>query len=113
VQKRKQKVVIRQERFFIPAKNGTIQMMKKAGIPVNRKNFLMVEYLGSVPAEIDPEQEAEMPSFTTASGIPLCDRCNRSTRSRLQLLCKGCREKTCLLLSDSDKKFLKAVGVKR
>ena len=42
--------------------NGTVELMKEAGIPVTRENYLKVEFLGEVPDPVPPEVELEMPN---------------------------------------------------
>jgi hypothetical protein len=41
--------------------NATIRLMKENHIPVTREKYLLVEYLGTPPAELDAELEAELP----------------------------------------------------
>jgi hypothetical protein len=37
------------------------QWLRKKGIPVTRKNWLNVAYMGAPPAELSAEEEAELP----------------------------------------------------
>jgi hypothetical protein len=41
--------------------NATIQLMKENHIPMTRENYLLVEYSGTPPTELDGEVEAELP----------------------------------------------------
>lgn len=43
------------------AVNHTVEWLKKNGIPVTRRNYLNVAYLGNPPAELSAEEEAELP----------------------------------------------------
>jgi hypothetical protein len=45
--------------------NLTLEWMKSKGIPLTRKNYLALAYLGKPPAELDAEQEAEIPEELT------------------------------------------------
>jgi hypothetical protein len=44
-----------------PEPNPTLEFLKSEGLPLTRKNYLDVVYLGNPPAELDAEQEAELP----------------------------------------------------
>jgi hypothetical protein len=57
--------------------------------------------------------ECGEPNFTTRNGIPICSKCGRSTRSRNALICAPCRNRTRLLLTDEDKKWLRQIGISR
>jgi hypothetical protein len=50
------------------------------------------------------------PSFTTPKGYPICE-CGRSTRNKNALVCRDCRDG--FILSASDRKVLKAMGIKK
>jgi len=39
----------------------TVSWMKAKGVPLTRKNWLELNYLGNPPAELGPELEAEIP----------------------------------------------------
>jgi len=41
--------------------DGFVQLMKKAGIPVTKENYLDLVYFGDVPEEIPAEDMAEFP----------------------------------------------------
>lgn len=41
--------------------DGFIQLMKKAGIPVTKENYLDLVYFGDVPEEIPAEDMADFP----------------------------------------------------
>ena len=51
------------------------------------------------------------PSRHTPSGRPLCERCGYVTSQRLWPHCKPCRSGTRLLLTSTDKKLLRAMGI--
>jgi len=51
------------------------------------------------------------PSSTTLKGYPICSECGRLTRNKNALVCRDCRDG--FLLSASDRKLLKSMGVKR
>lgn len=55
--------------------------------------------------------ECGEPSRTTTGGIPICSKCGKSTRSRNMLMCGPCRNRTRLLLTDDDKKWLQEIGI--
>jgi hypothetical protein len=117
--------------------DGTLELLKKYGIPLTRENYLRLAFAGNPPEEpLDGEIEAELPeelqrvdtgdinnapsagncdepSYTTRSGIPICERCGKSTRSMNQLVCAPCRSRTQLLLTKADRKWLRQIGVKR
>jgi hypothetical protein len=38
-----------------------VKLMKRYQIPVTRKNYLNLAYMGDVPEELSAEQEAELP----------------------------------------------------
>ena len=117
--------------------DGTVRLLEKFGIPVTRENYLRLAFAGNPSEEpLDVELEAELPeelqrvdrddinngpsagqcdepSYTTRSGIPICERCGKSTRSMNQLVCARCRSRTRLLLTKADRKWLRQIGVKR
>jgi hypothetical protein len=66
----------------------TRNLMRQAGIPLTRRNYLAVEFLGAPPDELDGEQLAEY--------ADVLDRINRH-----------------LILTAADRKFLKSVGIKK
>jgi hypothetical protein len=108
--------------------DGTVRLLEELGIPVNRENYLRLAFAGNPPQEpLDGEIEAELPievqecpsgghsdepSYTTISGIPICSECGKSTRNRNNLICAPCRNRTRLMLTAEDRKFLHEVGVK-
>jgi len=53
------------------------------------------------------------PNYTTPSGIPICSKCGKSTRNRNELMCAPCRNRTRLLLTETDRKFLREIGISR
>ena len=42
-------------------KDGLLDLMKVAGVPLTREHYLNLSYLGRVPHELTPEQEDELP----------------------------------------------------
>jgi hypothetical protein len=64
---------------------------------------------GSTPSS----GECGEPDFTTRNGIPVCSKCGKSTRNRNMLVCSPCRNRTRLLLTDEDKKWLQEIGISR
>ena len=40
---------------------GMVDLMEHLKIPVTRENFLEMEYFGSPPKQLSPEQEEELP----------------------------------------------------
>lgn len=50
------------------------------------------------------------PNHVTRRGYPVCE-CGKSTRSKTALVCRDCRDG--FLLSATDRKLLKSMGVKR
>ena len=123
------------ERAHESRQDGTVKLLKKFGIPVTRENYLRLAFAGNPPeVQLDGEIEAELPrelqrvntddinnapsaercdepSYTTRSGIPICERCGKSTRNRNALTCAPCRNRTRLLLTDTDKQLLRAIGI--
>jgi hypothetical protein len=117
--------------------DGIVKLLQQYGIPVTRENYLRLAFAGNPPEEpLDGEIEAELPeelqrvcadgvnnapsagqcdepSHTTRSGIPICERCGKSTRSMNQLVCAPCRSRTRLLLTKADRKWLRQIGVER
>src|ERR1700680_3751851 len=108
--------------------DGTVKLLEKFGIPVTRENYLRLAFAGNPPQELDGELEAELPtaflegpsggesdepSYTTPKGIPICSECGRSTRAKNQLICKPCRSRTRLVLTEADRTFLQEVGIAR
>jgi len=115
--------------------DGTVELLERFGIPVTRENYLLLAFAGSPPDEpLDGEIEAELPtelqrvnaddinnapsagqcdepSYTTRSGIPICERCGKSTRSMNQLVCAPCRSRTRLLLTKADRRWLRNIGI--
>jgi hypothetical protein len=89
---------------------GTWKSMREAGISLTRENYLSVESLGNPPAEVEPELLCDEPSFMTRKGYPICV-CGKSTRSKTALVCRDCRDG--FILSGSDRKVLKAMGIKK
>lgn len=53
------------------------------------------------------------PSHTIPSGIPICPKCGKSTRSGNRLVCKPCENGTRLILTSEDRKWLREIGVSR
>ena len=39
-----------------------LNTMRHQGIPITRENYLMLAFMGRPPAELHPEQEAELPA---------------------------------------------------
>ena len=73
---------------------------------------------GEIEAELPAMQcpsggQCDEPSYTTISGIPICSRCSRSTRSMNQLVCAPCRSRTRLLLTKADRNWLRQIGIAR
>jgi hypothetical protein len=114
--------------------DGTLKLLEKFGIPATRENYLMLAFAGRPPQEpLDGEIEAELPlelqmadinnapsagdcgepDHTTLRGFPICSRCGRSTRNKNALVCAPCRNRTRLVLTDEDKKFLREIGISR
>jgi len=114
----------------------TIRALHELGIPVTRENYLWVLFEGDPPkepldgvieAELPPELrrdyddinnspsagDSDEPRYETPSGVPICGKCGKSTRKGNALVCAPCRNRTRLVLTDADKKFLKAVGIAR
>jgi hypothetical protein len=115
--------------------DGTVELLQRYGIPVTRENYLRLAFAGNPPEEpLDGEIEAELPeelqrvdtddiknapsavrcdepSYTTRSGIPICERCGKSTRSMNQLICAPCRSRTRLLLTTADRRWLRDIGI--
>ena len=42
-------------------KDGLLELIKIAGVPLTREDYLNLSYLGKVPHELTPEQEDELP----------------------------------------------------
>jgi len=57
--------------------------------------------------------QCDEPSYTTLAGFPICSKCGKSTRKKNVLVCAPCRNRTRLVLTDEDKKFLRDVGISR
>jgi hypothetical protein len=57
--------------------------------------------------------ECDEASYTTATGIPVCSRCGKSTRNREARVCAPCRKGTRLLLTEEDKQLLRALRISR
>lgn len=121
--------------------DGTVRLLEKFGIPVTRENYLRLAFAGNPPQEpLDGEIEAELPielqnstsgrdmdhietapsagdcgepNRTTPLGRPLCSKCGKSTRNKNRLVCKPCRARTRLLLTDADKQLLREMGISR
>ena len=117
--------------------DGTVRLLEQYGIPVTRENYLRLAFAGNPPEEpLDGEIEAELPkelqrvntddinnapsagqcdepSYTTVSGFPICSTCGRSTRNREFLVCAPCRNRTRLLLTQDDRKWLRQIGIAR
>jgi hypothetical protein len=51
------------------------------------------------------------PNYTTLSGFPICSECGKSTRNMNQLVCAPCRSRTGLLLTKSDRRLLRKMGI--
>jgi len=43
--------------------DGVIVMMRKFNIPLTRKNYLDLAYMGDVPEELSAEEEADIPEM--------------------------------------------------
>jgi len=41
---------------------GMLDLMKRAGIPLTRENYLELEHMGNPPKHLTPEQESDLPS---------------------------------------------------
>ena len=54
---------------------------------------------------------SDEPSYTSPSGIPLCERCGKSTRSVNRLVCRPCESGTRLVLTKADRRWLRHIGV--
>lgn len=119
----------------VTSPDGTVKLLQQYGIPVTRENYLRLAFAGNPPEEpLDGEIEAELPrelqrvntddinnapsagqcdepSYTTRSGIPICERCGKSTRNMSQLVCAPCRHGTRLLLTKADRQWLRDIGI--
>ena len=62
--------------------DGTVQLLKKYGIPVTRENYLRLAFAGNPPDELDGEIEAELPRFLQI------DICRRRWREELRAALK-------------------------
>ena len=43
--------------------DGIIQLMKKAGLPMDRETYLELAFFGDAPEELSAEQEADIPEI--------------------------------------------------
>lgn len=114
--------------------DGTMRLLMQLGLPLTRENYLRLAFAGNPPEEpLDGEIEAELPlglqiadinnapsagdcgepDHTTLRGFPSCSRCGRSTRNKNALVCASCRNRTRMVLTDEDKKFLREIGISR
>ncbi len=44
-----------------PCESASLALMRKHNAPMTREEFLNLNYMGAVPAEIPPEDEADFP----------------------------------------------------
>ena len=42
-------------------RDGLLGLMKRTGVPLTREHYLALAYMGEVPKELTPEEEAELP----------------------------------------------------
>jgi hypothetical protein len=92
------------------------------GLPVTRENYLNVAFLGNPPEEpLDGGLEAELPEelqqwdelSVTPEDFPLCAACSKSTGDMGALVCSPCMNRTKLVLSTADRRWLRAMGISR
>jgi hypothetical protein len=55
--------------------------------------------------------ESDEPSYTKPSGFPVCSQCGHSTRNMNQLVCAPCRNRTRLILTADDRRWLQEIGI--
>ncbi len=114
--------------------DGTLRLLAKLGIPATRENYLLLTFVGNPPEEpLDGEIEAQLPielqltdinnapsarecdepSYTTPRGFPICARCGKSTRNINAIVCAPCRNRTRLVLTKGDRRWLRELGIAR
>jgi len=56
---------------------------------------------------------SDEPSHMTPRGFPICSECGNSTRNQSELVCAPCRNRTRLILTAEDCRWLREIGIAR
>lgn len=66
--------------------DAVLEFMKQNGIPMTREDYLEIAYMGNPPAELDAEEEAQLPEQFRKQDVEddeIVSRINKRAASKL------------------------------